>query len=103
MIAPIADCGSKDGCINSMMYGVFRVFNRRSTVPIFTRLSQMARQKAQHGYVCEVGNIDMSNSIEREQQSHVVSRPMSHASHECNVCAKDERLYYAIFGLWERR
>lgn len=54
MIAPMADCGSKGGCINSMMCGVFWVFNRRSTVPIFTRLSQMARQKAQHGFVCEV-------------------------------------------------
>jgi hypothetical protein len=54
IIAPIADCGGKGGCINSMMCGVFWVFNRRSTVPIYTRLSQMVGQNAQHGFVCGV-------------------------------------------------
>src|SRR5271155_3463490 len=52
--------------------------------------------------MCAV-HIDMRNSIEREQQSYVVSRPMGHASHECNVYAKDKRLGHAIFGLWKRR
>ena len=42
----------------------------------------------------------MRNSIKREQQLYVVSRPMGHASHECNVYAKDKRLGHAIFGLW---